>query len=92
MSRVDLGMSQGCLRYYGGWCDKIHGKVIDTNPDTFNYTKQEPVSFLSSRTLMIILAKFCRSVFVVRLFLGTFLCSCGRGRLVLPLPAVMPLY
>jgi hypothetical protein len=24
--------------------DKIEGKVIDTNQDTFSYTRQEPVS------------------------------------------------
>jgi len=43
MSKVDVGLSSGCLRYYGGWADKIHGKVIDTDPDTFNYTRHEPV-------------------------------------------------
>ena len=35
-------------RYYGGWADKIDGKVIDTNSETFNYTKQEPVSIVRS--------------------------------------------
>ena len=44
MAKVDVSMASGCLRYYGGWADKIDGKVIDTNPETFNYTKQEPVS------------------------------------------------
>lgn len=44
MAKVDVGMVAGCLRYYGGWADKIEGKVIDTNSDTFSYTKQEPVS------------------------------------------------
>lgn len=44
MAKGDVGMVADCLRYYGGWADKIDGKVIDTNPDTFNYTKQEPVS------------------------------------------------
>ena len=43
MAKVDVGMCAGCLRYYGGWADKIEGKVIETNPDTFSYTKQEPV-------------------------------------------------
>ncbi|KAL9625147.1 MAG: hypothetical protein Q9160_000548 [Pyrenula sp. 1 TL-2023] len=43
MAKVDVGLASGCLRYYGGWADKIHGKVIDTDPDTFNYTKHEPV-------------------------------------------------
>ena len=44
MAKVDIGMCAGCLRYYGGWADKITGKVIETNPDTFSYTRQEPVS------------------------------------------------
>ena len=43
MAKGDVGMVAGTLRYYGGWADKIEGKVIDTTPDTFNYTKQEPV-------------------------------------------------
>lgn len=43
MAQVDVKMSAGCLRYYGGWADKITGTVIDTTPDTFNYTKQEPI-------------------------------------------------
>ena len=44
MANVDVSMAAGCLRYYGGWADKVEGKVIDTNAETFNYTKQEPVS------------------------------------------------
>lgn len=44
MAKGDIGAAVGCLRYYGGWADKINGKVADTNPDTFNYTRQEPVS------------------------------------------------
>ncbi|SLM36479.1 aldehyde dehydrogenase [Lasallia pustulata] len=43
MAQVDVSMSAGCLRYYGGWADKIEGKVVDTTHDTFNYTKQEPI-------------------------------------------------
>jgi aldehyde dehydrogenase (NAD+) len=44
MAKGDVGACAGCLRYYGGWADKIEGKVIDTSHDTFNYTKKEPVS------------------------------------------------
>jgi hypothetical protein len=44
MAKGDVGACAGCLRYYGGWADKIEGKIIDTNPDSFNYTKKEPVS------------------------------------------------
>jgi aldehyde dehydrogenase (NAD+) len=43
MAKGDVGAAAGCLRYYGGWADKIEGKTIDTNPDTFSYTKQEPI-------------------------------------------------
>jgi len=43
MAKVDIGMAAGCLRYYGGWADKIEGKVVDTSPDTFNYVKKEPI-------------------------------------------------
>ena len=44
IAKIDINMCAGCLRYYGGWADKIEGRVIDTNSETFNYTKQEPVS------------------------------------------------
>ncbi|CAG8461904.1 11608_t:CDS:2 [Ambispora leptoticha] len=30
------------LRYYAGWADKIHGKVIETSHDKFCYTRHEP--------------------------------------------------
>ncbi|KPI34539.1 Aldehyde dehydrogenase [Cyphellophora attinorum] len=43
MAKVDVSLASGCLRYYGGWADKIHGKTIDTDPETFNYTRHEPV-------------------------------------------------
>jgi len=43
MAKGDVGACSGCLRYYGGWADKIEGKVIDTDPGTFNYTKKEPI-------------------------------------------------
>lgn len=43
MAKADVAGSAGCLRYYGGWADKIHGKVIDTDHETFNYTRHEPV-------------------------------------------------
>ena len=43
MAKVDVSLSSGCLRYYGGWADKIHGKTIDTDHETFNYTRHEPV-------------------------------------------------
>ncbi|KAF8535096.1 aldehyde dehydrogenase domain-containing protein [Trichophaea hybrida] len=42
-SVMDVNASASCLRYYSGWADKIHGKVIDTQPGTFNFTKHEPI-------------------------------------------------
>ena len=44
IARGDVANVANCLRYYGGWADKIEGKVIDTHPDVFSYTRQEPVS------------------------------------------------
>ena len=35
--------SAACFRYYGGWADKLHGKVIETNPTKFGYTAHEPI-------------------------------------------------
>ncbi|KAF2761756.1 aldehyde dehydrogenase [Pseudovirgaria hyperparasitica] len=43
MAKGDVGMAAATLRYYGGWADKIEGKVVDTTPDTFNYIKKEPI-------------------------------------------------
>jgi len=39
----DLAEVSGCIRYYGGWADKIHGQVINTSPAKFAYTIREPV-------------------------------------------------
>jgi aldehyde dehydrogenase (NAD+) len=43
LARGDVGAVIGCLRYYGGWADKIEGKTIDISPDMFHYTRQEPI-------------------------------------------------
>lgn len=43
MARGDVGAVVSCIRYYGGWADKIHGKTIDIAPDMFHYTRPEPV-------------------------------------------------
>ena len=40
---ADIPNSVGCLRYYGGWADKIEGSVLDTDSETFAYTRKEPV-------------------------------------------------
>lgn len=43
MAKGDIGGVIGNLRYYAGWADKIHGKVIDTRRDRFNFVKHEPL-------------------------------------------------
>lgn len=59
MAKGDVGAVIGCLRYYGGWADKIEGKVIDTNPGTFSYTRQEPVSARNSNYVIIAKSDCC---------------------------------
>ncbi|CAG8513589.1 1325_t:CDS:2 [Cetraspora pellucida] len=38
----DLPGAISCYRYFAGWCDKIHGKVIETQHNKFCYTRHEP--------------------------------------------------
>ncbi|KAI1117487.1 aldehyde dehydrogenase [Nemania sp. NC0429] len=43
MARGDVGAVAGCIRYYGGWADKITGKTVDVNHESFHYTIPEPL-------------------------------------------------
>ncbi|ODQ52036.1 putative aldehyde dehydrogenase-like protein C9E9.09c [Saitoella complicata NRRL Y-17804] len=43
MARMDVQLSANCIRYYGGWCDKIHGKTMEVENSRFMYTRHEPV-------------------------------------------------
>jgi aldehyde dehydrogenase (NAD+) len=43
MARGDVGAVVACIRYYGGWADKIEGKTIDIDPSMMHYTRQEPI-------------------------------------------------
>ncbi|CAH0059427.1 unnamed protein product [Clonostachys solani] len=43
MARGDVAAVVSCIRYYGGWADKITGKTIDIAPDMFHYTRPEPI-------------------------------------------------
>ncbi|KAF8584887.1 aldehyde dehydrogenase [Ramaria rubella] len=38
----DVTESAAVLRYYGGWADKNHGKVIETKDSKLGYTRHEP--------------------------------------------------
>jgi len=40
---ADLPLVVDCLRYYGGWADKIHGQTIPIRGNYFCYTRREPV-------------------------------------------------
>ncbi|KAI1201990.1 aldehyde dehydrogenase [Nemania serpens] len=43
MARGDVGAVAGCIRYYGGWADKITGKTVDVDHENFHYTISEPL-------------------------------------------------
>ncbi|KAJ5560523.1 Aldehyde dehydrogenase [Penicillium frequentans] len=43
LGKSDVTNAAGCLRYYGGWADKIVGQTIDQNNQTLSYTRHEPV-------------------------------------------------
>ena len=43
MAKGDVAMSADCFKYYGGWADKIHGKVIETDDFSFRYTRHESI-------------------------------------------------
>ncbi|KAK0634901.1 aldehyde dehydrogenase domain-containing protein [Bombardia bombarda] len=43
LARGDVNSVIGCIRYYGGWADKVEGKTIDIAPDMFHYTRSEPL-------------------------------------------------
>jgi len=39
----DIAEVANCLRYYGGWADKNHGKTIEVNDTKMAYTRHEPI-------------------------------------------------
>jgi aldehyde dehydrogenase (NAD+) len=43
IAKGDVAMSADCLKYYGGWSDKIHGKVVETDDFSFRYTRHESI-------------------------------------------------
>jgi len=40
---ADIPQTLSCYRYYAGWADKIHGKVLPVEGDFFAFTENEPV-------------------------------------------------
>lgn len=43
LARGDLASVIACIRYYAGFSDKIEGRTIDINSDSFHYTRMEPI-------------------------------------------------
>merc|ERR1711981_478289 len=43
---AELPLSIACLRYYAGWADKYHGKVIPIRGNFMCYTRHEPVGIV----------------------------------------------
>jgi aldehyde dehydrogenase (NAD+) len=39
----DVTEAAACLRYYGGWADKIQGKTIETHDKKMAFTRHEPI-------------------------------------------------
>jgi len=40
---IDLTNAAACIRYYGGWADKVHGKTIEIDDSKLAYTRHEPI-------------------------------------------------
>ncbi|KAK8093399.1 aldehyde dehydrogenase [Apiospora hydei] len=40
----------GCLRYYAGWADKLHGQTVPVSKDKFGYTLRQPVGVCGAIT------------------------------------------
>ncbi|KAH7268611.1 aldehyde dehydrogenase domain-containing protein [Fusarium solani] len=40
---LELPAAIGCIRYYAGWADKLHGQTIPTHSKKFAYTVKQPI-------------------------------------------------
>lgn len=50
-SHMDVPFSAKIYKYYGGWADKIHGKVVPhSGGNFFHYTREEPVGVVGAIT------------------------------------------
>lgn len=45
-ARYDVLGSVSLLRYYAGWCDKVHGNTIPADGPFFTFTRKEPVGIV----------------------------------------------
>jgi aldehyde dehydrogenase (NAD+) len=44
--KIDLPFAVSCLRYFGGWADKLEGRVIPVRGEFLNYTLREPLGVI----------------------------------------------
>merc|ERR1712072_1291578 len=44
---VDIAGAAQCIRYYGGWADKIGGRTIDIDESRLVYTRHEPIGVVA---------------------------------------------
>jgi len=42
-SKADINMCAGTFRYYGGWADKLEGRIVETDKDRLNLVRHEPI-------------------------------------------------
>jgi aldehyde dehydrogenase (NAD+) len=47
---IDIPLTVKCYRYYAGWADKNHGKVIPMDGNFFGFTRHEPVGICGQIT------------------------------------------
>jgi len=47
-AKIDVFLVLECLRYYAGWADKLTGKTIPVNRESFVYTLHEPVGVVGA--------------------------------------------
>ncbi|KAJ4328769.1 mitochondrial aldehyde dehydrogenase [Fusarium piperis] len=48
---LELPAAIGCIRYYAGWADKLHGQTIPTHSKKFAYTIKQPIGVWTDYSL-----------------------------------------
>ena len=41
--QIEIPAAADCLRYFGGWADKVHGETVPVSGNYFTYTLREPL-------------------------------------------------
>merc|ERR1712141_42477 len=66
---ADLHLVIKCLRYYAGWPDKMHGKVIPVDGNILTYTRHEPIGLWSNHSMELSIADASMEIWP---------CTCSR--------------